>query len=232
MKNFKAIYDVCIPNEMLRLLYDVNESITKAESLIIIDIIQRGGLNHETPISHKQIVADCNISEKSAQRALKHLTELGLISYEHGNGFHAPSMLSIEDTERVPFTQIPASAIAELMSNHLTQTAIRLLLFVWRYTYGFKGANGCVKSCKLSDSFINVGTNIDKKNAQRAVRELKQNGAINTFIHNGSRIAYPCDVWVSFKPSTPVNLPPPPPVKMTTRKPVKMTTLRVDKFTP
>lgn len=190
---FKTKYDVCIPNELLRLLYNVGERITKTESLVIIDILQRGGLNHETPISQKQIAADCNISEKSAQRALKHLNELNIISYEHGSGFHAPSMLSLDD-ERVPFTQVPASAVAALMSNTLSHTAIRLLFLIWRYTYGFKGCNKCVKACKLSDTFINTESNIDKKHAQRALKELKQVGAINTFIHNGLRIAYPCDV--------------------------------------
>ena len=210
MKEFKAKYDVCIPNEMLRLLYDVNERITKAECLILIDILQRGGLNHETPVSRKQLAIDCKISEASVKRALQRLKESGIISYERGTTPHAPSMLSL-DFERVPFTQVPASAINALLETPLSHTAIRLLLFVWRYTYGYKGGNGgCIKSCKMSDTFINEGTHIDEKNAQRAIRELKSVEAIGAFIHNNSRFIYPCDIWAFFSHSAPVNLTPHP----------------------
>ena len=216
MKSFKAKFDVCIPNEILQMLYNVREKVTKAESMVIIDILQRGGNNHTTPISYKQLSIDCNMSEKSVQRALKHLEKMGIVSREYGNGFHAPSMISI-DFPSIPFTQVPASAIQELMNNTLSQTAIRILFLVWRYSYGFKGKNGCVKSFRMSDTFITIETSINEKNAQKAIKELKEKGAINTFINNSSRFVYPCDTWVFFQQpepvnfTTPINLTPPPP---------------------
>ena len=176
---FRTKYDVCIPNELLRLIYAVSEKLTKSETLVLLDILQHGGANHEVSISLSQFAVDCGITERSAATAIKKLKKRGAICYEHQHGEHAPAYITL-CISKIPFTQIPAAAFSAAMGAGLSFHALRLLAFIWRNTYGYKGKHGeaATPTSTFSDSYIKRGTGIDRKNAYRALRELQAMGAI------------------------------------------------------
>ncbi len=183
-QKFVSIYDVCIPNDLLQLMYNVQAGLTKSDVFVLLDVLQHGGANNAMPISRKQIAIDCNLSVPSVKRALKHLQDIDIITYDVQSDYHTPSLIAL-NVAKAPFTQIPMSIFNALMPAKLTFTAIRLLLFVWRNTYGYKGRHGGrIAPALMTDTFIARGTGVDRKNLQRALKELRQVGAIYIDLDN------------------------------------------------
>lgn len=184
MKNtFFTKYDVKISNDLLTVMYTISERMTAAEVVLLLDLVQRGGANNEIPLSLSQIMHDCNISRPTACNALKRLRERGLVTSSYTQGETTPALVAV-NAEKSLFTIVPKSAVNAcfelIRAGGLSFTALRLLLFVWRFTYGFRGKNGDSTEPKsiFSDSFIHKGTGIQKHHAHRAIKELVKVGAI------------------------------------------------------
>ena len=71
------------------------------------------------------------------------------------------------------FTQIANEILEGLATTKLNGTQLRILLVVFRYTYGFKR-----KQHKLSESFIAKATGIHKQQIKRELSQLIQDGII------------------------------------------------------
>lgn len=181
---YTAQFDVTVSNTVLELIYTTAEKLTAADAAIMLDLVQRGAGNHETPAALSQLAADCGISKMTVCRSLNRLRGRGLIVSEHTHGDHAPALISL-GMDRGNFTIVPREAFTACMElirgKRLSFTALRLLAFVWRNTYGYRGKHGAqsTPNSTFSDSFIKNGTGIQRGHAYNALKELRSVGAVN-----------------------------------------------------
>ena len=87
------------------------------------------------------------------------------------------------------FTAVPNELLERLMSEKLSPIQHRLLFVIWRYTYGFQR-----KEHKLSLQFLATATQYDKRQLQRALKDLEDRKFIKQRVVNGRcRIIEVCD---------------------------------------
>ena len=78
------------------------------------------------------------------------------------------------------YTRIANEILEALAKIKLTPTAYRLIVVIWRYTYGFNR-----KSADLSLSFLSAATSCDKRQIQRELKRLEEQHIILQTIVSG-----------------------------------------------
>lgn len=183
---FVCSYDVRIDNALLELCYSADEPLTRGELCVALDLLQRGHTNSFKYAAIPQLALDCGMSERSIIRALSSLKARGLIEYEHRQGDRTPALILLKKTGK-GFTDIPRAAFRACMeriaAHEMTLPALRLLVFAWRNTYGYKGKRRNdyepINERVMKDVYIMHGMGVThKRNLYKALGELSSYGAI------------------------------------------------------
>ena len=80
------------------------------------------------------------------------------------------------------YTKIPDKALENIAQIRLSATQSRLLMIIWRYTYGFNR-----KQHYMSLTFLANATGSDIRNIQRELKKLQERKIINQFIQRQKR---------------------------------------------